>query len=107
MDTNFQVGDIVKSLSGHDKNHLFLVVSIDNFGFLDIIDGRYRKIDSPKRKNPKHIEKVAHDENLISRLQPHQTNLKDSAVQSGRNKLPVLTNAELYRLINLYDKIEI
>lgn len=50
MDRIIQAGDIVKSLSGHDKNQLFLVLSIDKFGFLDIINGRSRKIEKPKKK---------------------------------------------------------
>ena len=29
MNTDFMIGDIVKSLSGHDKNRLFIIVSID------------------------------------------------------------------------------
>ena len=37
MDTEFMVGDVVKSLSGHDKNRLFVVLSIDKNGYLAII----------------------------------------------------------------------
>lgn len=85
MDSLFQAGDIVQSLSGHDKNKLFLVLSIDKFGFLAIINGRSRKIGYPKRKNPKHVKFVAKDENLLKRLNS-----------------PTITNAELYKLINAY-----
>ena len=43
MDTNVIVGDIVKSISGHDQNRLFIVVGIDKNGYIAIIDGRYRE----------------------------------------------------------------
>ena len=43
MEENFMVGDVVKSLSGHDQNRLFIVVGIDKNGYLAIIDGRYRE----------------------------------------------------------------
>lgn len=87
MNTEIKCGDIVKSLSGHDKNHLFLVVSIDKFGFVDIIDGRYRKLGEPKHKNSKHVQWIAHDEKLLDII-----------------NTPTITNAELHKLINSYKK---
>ena len=87
MDNLFLVGDIVKSLSGHDKNKLFLVVSIDKNGYLAIIDGRTRLKIKPKLKNPKHLERVAHDENILNKYNS-----------------PLTTNTEIYKLINKYNK---
>ena len=87
METNFKVGDIVKSLSGHDQNRLFIVVGIDKNGYLAIIDGRYRKVDNPKVKNPKHLIKVANDLSIIDKI---------------NSKL--FTNTEIYRMIKVYEK---
>lgn len=85
MDNEFVVGDVVKSLSGHDKNRLFIVVGIDKSGYFDIIDGRYRDKGNPKAKNPKHLVKVAHDDSIIEKI-----------------KSPLATNAEIYKLIKAY-----
>ncbi len=85
MDTEFLVGDIVKSLSGHDKNRLFIVTSIDKNGYLDIIDGRYRTMDKPKSKNPKHLTKVGHDDEIIKKINSS-----------------LATNAEIYKMIKVY-----
>ena len=52
MNAEFKVGNVVRSVAGHDKNRLFLVVSIDKNGYPAIIDGRYREKDKPKTKNP-------------------------------------------------------
>ncbi len=68
MDTKFEVGDIVLSRSGHDKNRAFLVISIDKNGYLGIIDGRFRKSNQPKRKNPKHIQKFGHSDEIIKKF---------------------------------------
>ena len=87
MDTEFMVGDVVKSLSGHDKNRLFVVLSIDKNGYLAIIDGRYRKVDNPKVKNPKHLIKIANDLSIIDKI---------------NSKL--FTNTEIYRMIKVYEK---
>ena len=85
MDTNFVVGDVVQSLSGHDQNRLFIVVGIDKNGYLAIIDGRYRGKDKQKLKNPKHLKFVAHDEKLLEKV--------CSALS---------TNAEIHKLIKAY-----
>ena len=85
METDFKIGDIVMSLSGHDQNRLFIVVGIDKNGYLAIIDGRYRGKTKPKLKNPKHLKLVAHDENIIEKINS-----------------PISTNAEVYKLIKAY-----
>lgn len=67
MISEFKVGDIVKSLKGHDKNHVFLVLTIDKNGYLAIIDGRLRKRKNIKKKNPKHLLKIAHDDEILNK----------------------------------------
>lgn len=47
-------GTIVKSLAGRDKNGLFLVTEADD-DYAYIADGRVRRLESPKRKNAKHL----------------------------------------------------
>ena len=89
METNFMVGDVVKSISGHDQNRLFVVVGIDKNGYIAIIDGRYREKNKPKLKNPKHLAIVAHDDNLIEKVNS-----------------PIVTNAEIHKLIKAYKQIK-
>ncbi len=74
MNNKFRVGDIVKSASGHDKNRLFVVISIDKNGFLGIIDCKHRTKSNPKRKNPKHLVKLGHNEKVIEKLNSYATN---------------------------------
>ena len=89
MENNFVTGDVVKSISGHDKNRLFIVTGIDKNGYLVIIDGKYRGKDKQKFKNPKHVEFVAHDENLLTKVNS-----------------PIVTNAEIYKLIKAYKNVK-
>ena len=89
MDTNFEIGDVVESLYGHDQNRLFIVVGIDKNGYIAIIDGRYREKTKPKLKNPKHVEFVVHDENLLNKVNS-----------------PIVTNAEIYKLIKAYKNVK-
>ena len=89
METNFVIGDVVKSTSGHDQNRLFIVVGIDKNGYIAIIDGRYREKDKQKLKNPKHLIKVAHDDELLKKVNS-----------------PIVTNAEIYKLIKAYKNVK-
>ena len=89
MEANFVVGDVVKSIGGHDKNRLFIVVGIDKNGYLAIIDGRYRDKTKPKLKNPKHLQLVAHDENILNKVNS-----------------PIATNTEIYKLIKVYKQVK-
>ena len=47
-------GSIALSTAGHDKGLLHMVMAVDG-GFTLIADGKCRKVDAPKRKNPKHL----------------------------------------------------
>lgn len=48
-------GMIVKSISGHDKNRYYLVVSLDS-NIAGIADGKRRKLEKLKTKNLKHLK---------------------------------------------------
>ncbi|MBE6755929.1 MAG: KOW domain-containing RNA-binding protein [Clostridia bacterium] len=50
-----EVGRVVRSKAGHDSNDIFAVVGSDE-NHVFIIDGKERRVEKPKRKNPKHIE---------------------------------------------------
>ncbi len=50
-----EVGRVVRSKAGHDSNDIFAVVGFDE-KYIFISDGKERRVEKPKRKNPKHIE---------------------------------------------------
>lgn len=51
----FQVGDVVYSAAGHDKDSFYVIVRMGQDGSCFIADGRRRKRADPKRKNQKHL----------------------------------------------------
>lgn len=52
---DLKTGRVVKSLSGHDKDKYYVVVRIGE-GLCWIADGKRRKLCSPKKKNPRHLQ---------------------------------------------------
>lgn len=51
-------GNIVKSLSGHDKGGFFICLDADS-KFALIVDGKRRKLEKPKKKKLKHLSKTS------------------------------------------------
>ena len=52
-----QKGDIVRALTGHDSGRLYVVLETGESGLL-LCNGKQRKLRCPKRKNPRHIERL-------------------------------------------------
>ena len=87
MEHSFALGDIVKPTSGHNKNRTFLVVAIDKKNYIAIIDGRSRKKDNPKLKNPKHVEFIDHSDELLKKF-----------------NTPTVTDTEIYNQLKKFIK---
>ena len=62
------VGDVVLSKAGRDKERLFFITEVkDNYIYL--VDGDIHKIENPKLKKVKHVETTNfHDEIVAHRL---------------------------------------
>lgn len=48
------IGGAAESIAGRDRGRLYLIVGAAE-GDLLLADGRYRKLQNPKRKNAKHV----------------------------------------------------
>ena len=58
MEKIVKCGDLVLSKAGRDTGEIFLVVSVDD-KFAYLVDGRYRKVNNPKKKKLKHLKRVS------------------------------------------------
>ena len=50
-----KVGQVVISAAGHDKGDLLVIAGFEKTQIL-VCDGKHRKLEKPKCKNPKHLE---------------------------------------------------
>ena len=50
----FKRGLVVMAKAGHDAGRFSVIVNLDQ-GFCFIADGKHRKLDCPKKKNPLHL----------------------------------------------------
>lgn len=54
---SFERGCVVRSMAGRDKDRLLAVTKVLPNG-IEVCDGKERKLQKPKIKNPKHIEQT-------------------------------------------------
>ena len=57
--------DIVVSLAGHDRGQYFFVVETDGL-WVWIADGRGRKLEQPKKKKLKHVQRVSRTDSRVA-----------------------------------------
>lgn len=54
---DFQVGQIVKSKAGRDKDRYFIIIEAQD-EYVYVVDGDLRKLEKPKAKKKKHMQPV-------------------------------------------------
>lgn len=55
-----EIGQIVKSKSGRDKDRLFIVTKVLENGYVNVVDGKYKTLQNPKLKNIVHLKNMKH-----------------------------------------------
>ena len=50
-----EAGALVKSEAGHDKGSYFFILREEG-EYIYLVDGKYRRLDCPKKKKKKHVE---------------------------------------------------
>ncbi len=76
-----RTGVLAKSLAGHDKGELFVIIQEDR-EYVFLVDGKSRTVKEPKRKNKKHIQ----------------------VIYNGLNHKDILTDEEIRRWIRCYKR---
>ena len=88
MEQKFLIGDIVLSRAGRDKDHYFVIMSLDEV-FAQVCDGDLHKTDKPKKKKLKHLKKTDGFSQYI----------KDKILEDSK-----VTNTELRRAISEFEE---
>ncbi len=64
----YEAGCLVRSLAGHDKGSIFIIIKEDA-EYVYLADGRLRTVSDPKRKKKKHVQiSRIRDEKLCEKL---------------------------------------
>lgn len=52
-----KAGMLARSKAGHDKDQLYVIIKADP-EYVYLVDGKYRPLQKPKKKNQKHIQVI-------------------------------------------------
>ena len=63
--SDIQIADVVRTTAGRDKGKLFYVIESDPV-FLNLVNGKDRTLEKPKRKKRRHIQKVLRSETRVA-----------------------------------------
>ena len=51
----YEIGMLAKSKAGHDKDHVYVIIDVDET-YVYLVDGKIRTMDRPKKKKKKHVQ---------------------------------------------------
>lgn len=59
---------LARSLAGHDKDTVYVVLAEED-GFFYLVDGKRRLLENPKKKKCKHVQPIKHlSEELLEQM---------------------------------------
>lgn len=85
-----EIGQIVKSRSGRDKDKVFMVLAIVDEQYVLIVDGDLRKLTNPKKKKVKHLNKLAFRSNLLDNNEHALNEVYDAHIRKELEKLDLI-----------------
>ena len=63
--SDIQIADVVIATAGRETGKLFYVTGMDDM-YLNLVNGKDRTLETPKRKKLKHVEKVLRSETRVA-----------------------------------------
>ncbi len=80
------IGGICQSTQGRDKDRYYLIKAVYTDGAVGVVDGNFKKLLSPKRKNLKHLRLLPEKAEAIAAKLEDGRQVFDSEVYSALKK---------------------
>ena len=77
------VGGICQSTQGRDKDRYYLIKAINADGTVGVVDGNFKKLAAPKKKNLKHLRLLPEKAEAIAAKLTDGRTVFDSEVYSA------------------------
>ena len=81
------IGQVVRNTSGRDTGRLFFVVIVVDDEYVLISDGKKRKLEKPKLKKVKHLQKYDIINNAVKDMIESNESIKDAFLRAELGKL--------------------
>ena len=89
-----QVGQVVSSRAGRDKETFFVVCKVEN-SIAEVADGKLRKVEKPKKKNLKHLIIYSEIITDIARKFSEGEKVTNTEIRRALADLEMMKNSEL------------
>lgn len=87
-------GDIVKNNAGREKNSLYIVLKVDE-KYVYIVDGKNRRIENPKRKNPIHLLKTKFKSEIVINELTKDLNCENAKIKKELRRISNMEVADV------------
>lgn len=77
------VGGICQSIRGRDKDRFYIITKINADGTVFVVDGNFKKLETPKKKNVKHLRLLPEKAESIGLKLLESKQVYDSEVYSA------------------------
>ncbi|WP_330375157.1 KOW domain-containing RNA-binding protein [Paraclostridium sordellii] len=81
------IGQVVRNLSGRDTGRLFFVVKVIDKEYVLISDGKKRKLEKPKLKKVKHLQKYDIINNVVKYKIESNNSINNAFIRAELGKL--------------------
>ncbi|GAA0866316.1 KOW domain-containing RNA-binding protein [Paraclostridium tenue] len=81
------IGQVVRNTSGRDTGRLFFIVKVVDDEYVLISDGKKRKLEKPKLKKVKHLQKYDIINNVVKDMIESNESIKDAFLRAELGKL--------------------
>ncbi len=81
----YKPGEFVISKTGHDKDSLYVIIREDS-EYVYLVDGKYKKLENPKRKNRKHVQCIHYNEPDLSERIENQRPVSNQEIAAAIRK---------------------
>ena len=90
LSKDLSIGQVVINTSGRDAGRLFFIVKIVDKEHVLISDGKKRKLDNPKLKKVKHLQKYKSLNQVVKEKLESKESITDAFIRAELNKLNIV-----------------
>lgn len=73
--------EVVESTAGRDEGTIYLIKEILDDQYVLLIDGKTKKIDSPKKKKVKHVKQIGAVETELNLIFDDKSKINDGVIR--------------------------
>ncbi len=78
--SDIQIADVVIATAGRDQGKYFYVIDVDD-NYLNLVNGKDRTLEQPKRKKRRHVDKVLRSETRVAEKLRHGDKVLNSELR--------------------------